>query len=161
MKVGLLFVCMGNICRSPSAQGVAEHLAMARGLASQLEIDSAGTHAYHIGNAPDPRSIEVAKQRGIDIACQRARQVQAVDFERFNYLIAMDHANRGELLRRQTESGQAEISMLGALNEAAEVIVPDPYYGGSEGFDQVLDLLFPAIDDLLMTLARRHNLGSS
>ena len=96
-KVKVLFVCMGNICRSPTAQGVFENLVVSQGLAERILIDSAGTHAYHVGNPPDRRSQAAAKDRGLDLSGQRARKVELLDFERFDYILAMDRTNLQDL----------------------------------------------------------------
>jgi protein-tyrosine phosphatase len=144
---------MGNICRSPMAQGVLEDRLRRAGLADGVEVDSAGTHAYHVASPPDPRAVAAAAARGIDISGQRARQVAAGDFERFDHVLAMDRDNLALLVDRCPPGARArprlvmDFAPTGTLGE-----VPDPYYGGEGGFDQVLDLLESAVDGLVSTL---------
>ena len=149
-KVSVLFVCMGNICRSPTAEGVFRHVVLQRNLQDTIEIDSAGTHAYHIGEMPDSRSQSTAKTRGIDLSGQRARKALAEDFERFDYVIAMDRSNFENLKNLRSESSHAKLHLFmefasGWDNEE----VPDPYYGGDNGFDQVFDMVQSASEGLL------------
>lgn len=156
MKVTrILFVCMGNICRSPTAEGVTRSMAECRGLPG-LEFDSAGTHDYHIGKAPDARATEAAAQRGYDLSALRARQVATRDFVYFDYILAMDRDNL-DLLRQACP--EAHAGKLGLFLDFAKGVemseVPDPYYGGPEGFEQVLDLIENAADGLLEKLDRR------
>ena len=148
----ILFVCMGNICRSPTAEGVARALAERQGLAQNYEFDSAGTHDYHIGEPPDRRSQAAALARGIDLSKLRARQVAAEDFERFDLILAMDRANLGWLIQRCPETQQHKLQLLldYAKNHPEEE-VPDPYYGGSRGFEHVLDLVEDAARGLLQS----------
>ncbi len=156
-KVAVLFVCMGNICRSPTAQGVFEHLVSQQGLREHILIDSAGTHAYHVGNPPDRRAQQAAAARGIDLSAQRARQVQRTDFERFDYILVMDRENESELRARCPDSWQDKIQLLLDYAPAfPETEVPDPYYGGQRGFEQVLDLIEAASEGLLEHLRRTH-----
>lgn len=145
----VLFVCMGNICRSPSAEAVFRQVVKARGLEKQYVIDSAGTHAYHVGEAPDKRSQKAALKRGIDMSAQRARQVVADDFDRFDYLIAMDKSNLAGMvaLVDASKHHRAQLIMDFAQTDFSEV--PDPYYGGGDGFELVLDLLEQACEGLL------------
>lgn len=152
-EINLLMVCLGNICRSPTAHAVMQHKLNAAGLAATVAVDSAGTAAYHIGKAPDPRSIEAAARRGYDLRELRARQVSSSDFRHFDYLLAMDHSNHGNLLRLSGPDGQSQVHLL--LDFAADAglrEVPDPYYGGEQGFEQVLDLVEQACDGLLAHL---------
>lgn len=152
-RTAILFVCMGNICRSPTAEGVFRARAQAAGL--DLEIDSAGTHAYHIGNAPDARSTRHAAARGYDLSGQRARQFAAADFERFDYLLAMDHDNL-EILQRACpprHRHKVRLFMEFATRSGSD-IVPDPYYGGTQGFDTVLDYVEDAADGLIAVLRK-------
>ena len=155
-KVSILFVCMGNICRSPTAQGVFEQLVRQRGLTEFISIDSAGTHAYHIGESPDRRSQAAAADRGVDLSSQRARQVVSDDFERFDYVLAMDQSNLRELQRlaRPAQRARARLFMEFA-QRWSEREVPDPYYGGSGGFDRVLDMVEDASAGLLEHLLKR------
>jgi protein-tyrosine phosphatase len=136
----VLFVCLGNICRSPTAEGVMRHLVSSRQLAG-WKLDSAGTADYHIGAAPDPRSQRAARRRGIDIGGLRARQICAADFESFELILAMDRANLAQLrrLRPATASSRLQLLMDYAPGAGVEE-VPDPYYGDEDGFETVLDL---------------------
>jgi protein-tyrosine phosphatase len=151
----VLFVCMGNICRSPTAEGVFRHLVAARAPELSIHIESAGTHAYHIGEPPDPRARRAAARRGVDIGALRARQVQAEDFARFDWIVVMDEQNRAHL---RTLSSPEHHSRIRLLLEFAPQLgradVPDPYYGGANGFDYVLDLVEEAGAGLLETILR-------
>lgn len=135
----VLFVCMGNICRSPTAHVVFREQVRERGLSDQLMIDSAGTHDFHRGKQPDVRAIETAAKQGLDMTDLRARQVQKHDFERFDYVVAMDSENLSAL-----------------QNSCPEV--PDPYYGGDEGFTRVLDMVTSACRCLLEHIVIEHAL---
>ncbi len=147
----VLFVCLGNICRSPTAEGVFRHILAERDLQDQFLVDSAGTGDWHIGNPPDRRAQAAAAERGIDISNLRARQVKDSDIHHFDYVIAMDHANRHELI---TLAGEFHANKVRLLLEFADIAgineVPDPYYGGERGFDQVLDLIEQASEGLLL-----------
>lgn len=158
--VKVLFVCMGNICRSPTAEGVFRHLVTTEQLAHRIEIDSAGTHAYHIGNPPDVRSQAAALRRGIDISSLRARRVSAVDFDRFDYVLAMDEDNLMHLAAvcPAEHRGKAKL-MLEFAQHLNERNVPDPYYGGPAGFERVLDLVEAAAEGLLADIRRCHLAG--
>ncbi|MCX7544811.1 low molecular weight protein-tyrosine-phosphatase [Marinicella gelatinilytica] len=149
-KNKILFICMGNICRSPSAEAVfAAQLAKA-GLQDEFIIDSAGTHAYHIGHSPDKRSVAAALKRGIDMQHLRARQVEAADFEKFDRLIVMDRANLMEIKSRFPDANHQKMSlMMSYAYDRVETEVPDPYYGDGDGFELVLDLLADASIGLL------------
>ena len=138
----LLFVCLGNICRSPLAQGVFAHVAKQAGHGERFIVDSAGTGAWHIGNPPDPRAQTAAAARGIDVSAQRARRVRREDFSQFDLLLAMDAANRAALLALSPEKCTHKVRLfLDDLPKPGGREVPDPYYGGAEGFEQVLDLI--------------------
>lgn len=150
----ILFVCLGNICRSPTAEGVLRAIAAREFPAIELDIDSAGTAEYHVGEPPDRRTVAAARRRGYDLASLRARQVQRDDFRRFNYVLAMDRANLAELERLRPEGAMAELALfLDYAPESNEREVPDPYYGGVEDFERVLDLCETAARGLLTRLA--------
>ncbi|MEC9376298.1 MAG: low molecular weight protein-tyrosine-phosphatase [Pseudomonadota bacterium] len=149
-KIGVLFVCMGNICRSPTAEGVFRKLINESNLDLKLEIDSAGTHAYHVGETPDARAINAALRRGIDISKQRARAVVKEDFNRFNYILAMDRSNLHELSNIQPKKISAEPSLLLDYSVGIDCNeVPDPYYGENSDFELVLDLLHQACNSFI------------
>jgi len=149
-SISVLFVCMGNICRSPSAQGVFEKLIVEKNLQSVVSVDSAGTHGYHIGGTPDSRSILAALNRNIDIGLQRARKVSKEDFETFDYIIAMDDDNYHDLLVLSPIEHRNKLHKMMAFSPHSKYMqVPDPYYGGEKGFELVLDLLQNASIGLL------------
>ncbi len=157
MKVKVLFVCMGNICRSPTAEAVFRRYVEQEGLADHIHIDSAGTHDYHIGAAPDPRTQQAAQQRGYDMSQLRGRQVEAVDFARFDYVLAMDQANLSILERLRPRDAQSHLGLfLEFAMRHAEREVPDPYYGGADGFERVLDMVEDAAAGLLQHIRQRH-----
>lgn len=154
--VNVLFVCMGNICRSPTAQGVFEHLLNSRKLDDVIKTDSAGTHAYHIGESPDARSQAVALERGVDLSLQRARKALAEDFNRFDYVIAMDRSNYSELERLASPAQRDKLHLFMDFSERwDEGEVPDPYYGGSHGFERVLDMVGDASEGLLEHILKK------
>jgi protein-tyrosine phosphatase len=156
-KVRILFVCMGNICRSPTAHGVFRALVETEGLAEQILIDSAGTHAYHVGEPPDRRAQETAQRRGIALADLRARKVSETDFAEFDYLVAMDQDNFVSLSSMCPEGLHEKLHLF--MDFAPEMRtreVPDPYYGGATGFERVFDLVEAAARGLLEDLRRRH-----
>ena len=150
----VLMVCMGNICRSPTAQGVLEKLVRDAGWADRIQVDSAGTHDHHVGRAPDERAQAHARRRGVDLSAQRARQLTARDFDAFDWVLVMDAANERAA---RTLCPPAQAHKLRRLTDfctrhgATEV--PDPYYGGAAGFEAVLDLVQDACAGLLRTLA--------
>ncbi len=151
-KTSVLFVCMGNICRSPTAEGVFRHHAEQAGLVDRLAIDSAGTHAYHTGEPPDRRARAAAERRGISLDGIRARRVSAEDFERFDVIMAMDADNLERLRSEAPEEYRAKIRLFLEYGGSSVQEVPDPYYGGSAGFERVLDLVEEASRGLLETL---------
>ncbi|MCC6209144.1 MAG: low molecular weight phosphotyrosine protein phosphatase [Gammaproteobacteria bacterium] len=158
--VRVLFVCMGNICRSPTAEGVFADLLRREGLIEHIHVDSAGTHAYHTGSAPDPRAQAAALRRGIDLRTQRARQVSDDDFERFDYILAMDHENLALLHDKCPEQFAHKLGLLlGYAPHLGIEEVPDPYYGGSAGFERVLDMVQEASEALLRDIRARHPAG--
>jgi len=150
-KISVLFVCMGNICRSPTAEGVFRHVVKQAGMQDQIRIDSAGTHAYHIGESPDKRSQAVAKKNGVDLSTQIARKVQASDFDKFDYILAMDRSNLEDLKRLALNQEQKDkISLfMDYADNWDNTEVPDPYYGGSNGFQNVFDMVKSASEGLL------------
>lgn len=152
-KVKVLFVCMGNICRSPTAEGVFTKLVQEHKLEKHFKIDSAGTHAYHVGNAPDSRAQSVARERGIDLSHLRARQVVFGDFEDFDYVLAMDDDNYSILIESCPEQHRSKVKyFLDYAPHLNEREVPDPYYGGSYGFERVLDMVEQASAGFLQAL---------
>ena len=156
-SVRVLMVCMGNICRSPMAEGVFRQRVAERGLSVPVEIDSAGTHSYHDGAPPDPRAQAAALRRGVDISGLRARRVLPADFERFDLLLAMDDENHATLLEQAGAEHHHKIRLL--LEFAGAGLqgpgnVPDPYYGGTLGFERVLDLVEEAMGGLLDEVER-------
>jgi protein-tyrosine phosphatase len=156
-EIKVLFVCMGNICRSPTAEAVFRHYVENAGLSERILIDSAGTHDYHIGDPPDLRAQRAAQQRGYDMSKLRGRQVEENDFRRFDYVLAMDKANLA-ILKRIAPPGsdtQAELFLEYARHHA-EREVPDPYYGVTDGFERVLDMVEDAAEGLLHEISQRH-----
>jgi len=151
----VLFVCMGNICRSPTAEGVFRHLAEQAGLSGQLHIDSAGTHAYHAGEPPDHRARTAAERRGMSLEGILARRVTEDDFERFDYIIAMDEDNLEHLRAEAPAHHHDKLRLFLEFGSSGEREVPDPYYGGSAGFERVLDLVEEASRGLLETLSHK------
>jgi protein-tyrosine phosphatase len=159
-KTSVLFVCMGNICRSPTAHGVMRKLLETQGEGLRIELDSAGTHAWHVNEAPDPRAQQAALARDVDISDLRARAVEVSDFHDFDYVVAMDRDNLNNLDRIRPPNSKAEVKLM--LSFAANTHsdkygedVPDPYYGGPEGFEDVLDMLEDASRGLLTELRKR------
>ncbi len=153
-RKAILFVCMGNICRSPTAEGVFRRLLEAEGEGLQVEIDSAGTHSYHAGAAPDRRAQAAALRRGIDLSAQRARQVTVEDFERFDFVLAMDEDNLAILHAQCPPARRQRVRLFLEYGTLGERNVPDPYYGGENGFERVLDLVEDAARGLLASLRR-------
>ena len=154
-KTSILFVCMGNICRSPTAEGVFRYHAALAGLAEQLHIDSAGTHAYHTGEPPDHRARAAAERRGMSLDGIFARRVTAEDFERFDYVIAMDEDNLDRLRAEAPVEHHGKVRLFLEFGPSKEREVPDPYYGGAAGFERVLDLVEEASRGLLETLSQK------
>jgi len=154
--VRVLFVCLGNICRSPTAEGVFRKLVQEQGLAQQIEIDSAGTHAYHVGAPPDARAQQAARRRGIDLSGLRGRQATARDIEQFDYVLAMDRENYENLLDICPNGLESKIRLFMEFAPArSEKEVPDPYFGGPAGFDRVLDMIEDAATGLLEDIRKR------
>lgn len=152
-NVSVLFVCMGNICRSPTAEGVFRHFVNEAGLNEEITVDSAGTHAYHVGEPPDRRAMAAAERRGVSLVGLKARRVTDDDFERFDHIIAMDEDNLIRLQEQSTDEYRDKISLFLSFAFDTETEVPDPYYGGGAGFERVLDLVEKASRGLLETLS--------
>lgn len=151
--VRVLFVCTGNICRSPTAEGVFRDLIEREGLAPSVFVASAGTHAYHEGSGADDRSAAAAAKRGIDLGRHVARQVRDTDFHTFDWVFAMDRSNHAELLERAPAEHREKVRLfLPLAPELGRVEVPDPYYGGRRGFEDVLDMIEAASAGLLAEL---------
>ena len=159
MKVRVLFVCMGNICRSPTAEAVFRNQVRAAGLQEAIAIDSAGTHDYHIGEPPDPRTRQAASRRGYDMSMLRGRQVSRSDFRKFDYVLAMDESNLSGLKRMRPQDFDGHLGLfLAFARHHAEREVPDPYYGGALGFENVLNMVEDAAQGLLEHIRQTHAL---
>lgn len=154
--IKVLFVCTGNICRSPTAEGVFRALVEDEGLAGRIAIDSAGTHAYHVGEPPDRRSTEAARRRGVELKELRARQLRKGDFAEFDLLLAMDRSHM-DLMRRACPPDLADrlALFLSFAPQLGLADVPDPYYGGGDGFERVLDMIEAGSAGLLAHLRGR------
>lgn len=149
-RTGVLFVCMGNICRSPTAEGVFRKVVTDAGLIDSIHIESAGTHAYHVGHPPDRRAQAAANRRGIVLKDIRAKRVRDEDFAAFDYILAMDRENLGELVARAPQAYSDRVHLfLEFAGSRRTLEVPDPYYGGPSGFELVLDLVEDASRGLL------------
>lgn len=154
--VRVLFVCLGNICRSPLAQGVFEDVLRREGLGDEVFVDSAGTGSWHVGHPPDERAQKSASLRGIDLSSQRARRIGPDDCQSFDYVLTMDEENYQTVAALCREGGAEVRPFLDYAPERAEIEVPDPFYGGSEGFEHVLDLVEEASEGLLEDIRRWH-----
>jgi len=156
--VKVLFVCMGNICRSPTAHGVFQALVNKNGLGEKIFVDSAGTHSYHIGSTPDPRSQHTARSRGVDLSRLRARQFQSKDFLDFDYLIAMDRSNFTQMAAIKPDEACARLElMLDYSDRYDQKEVPDPYFG-DDGFELVFDMVDEASEGLLRHIREQHRI---
>lgn len=158
MTVNVLFVCLGNICRSPTAHAIFEQKVVDSKLQSQIVVDSAGTGDWHLGHSPDERATAAAAKRGFDLSPLRARLVTADDFSVFDYVIAMDNSNLSDLQVMKPDSYLGELNLFLAYGADDTIEVPDPYYGDGNGFEQVLDLVEQASDGLLNHIVRKHSL---
>ncbi|MFZ0487739.1 MAG: low molecular weight protein-tyrosine-phosphatase [Arenicellales bacterium] len=156
--VRVLFVCLGNICRSPSAEGVFRSLLEREQLASVVHVDSAGTHAYHVGSPPDGRAQEAALRRGVDLSGLRGRRAGPEDIEAFDHILAMDRENFVNLVSIAGGHEEKIHLFMEYSQRFDETEVPDPYYGGANGFERVLDMIEDASEGLLLELRRRHAL---
>lgn len=152
-NASILFVCLGNICRSPSAEAVFKHKVKEHNL--DLRIDSAGTMGYHTGSPPDERSSEAGEARGYDFSGLACRRVRSEDFDEFDFIVAMDHENIKHLKSACPEPLQHKLHLFMSFSDTEEDIVPDPYYGGKKGFEYVLDLIELASDGLIEHLKNR------
>ncbi|WP_205619067.1 low molecular weight protein-tyrosine-phosphatase [Halomonas halocynthiae] len=153
--IRVLFVCLGNICRSPTAEGVFRQQLRESGLTERVEVDFCGVAGWHQGKAPDPRAQAAAAERGVDISGLRARQLNVGDFERFDYVLAMDHDNLAAIHGMCPEGSQVQKTLFLTYAGQSDMSVPDPYYGGDEGFEEVLDLIEAASRGLIGELAKR------
>ena len=162
MAYRLLFVCLGNICRSPSAENIMNHLIQQTGLEKHILCDSAGTSSYHIGSVPDRRMTAAAQARGIALI-GKARQFQITDFEDFDLILAMDKENYRDILSldRQNQHSHKVLMICEFATKHRDRSVPDPYYGGSDGFDHVINLLLDACDGLLQQIIQEQQLSPS
>ena len=153
----VLFVCMGNICRSPTAEAVFRHYVESADMSADIFIDSAGTHDYHIGDKPDARAQHAARQRGYDMSEMRGRQVGEDDFRNFDYVLAMDSANLAILQQIVPPNSNTKARLLLEFSRHhRERDVPDPYYGGADGFERVLDMVEDAAQGLLEEIRQKH-----
>jgi protein-tyrosine phosphatase len=158
-KIKVLFVCMGNICRSPTAEGVFSSLVTKKNLTAHFKIDSAGTHAYHIGDAPDLRAQKAARERGVELKHLRARKVAANDFHEFDHILVMDDDNFASLEAVCPEEFKHKLRhFLDYAPHLKTKEVPDPYYGGSYGFERVLDLVEHASEGFILSLQQAGEL---
>ena len=153
--VRVLFVCLGNICRSPSAEGVFRALVEQDGLSDHIEIDSCGTGNWHVGKSPDNRAREAARRRGIDISGLRARQIVASELDHFHYVLVMDRQNLADVKDLWRQNGGTQPRLFLEYGSSGHSEVPDPYYGGREGFEEVLDLIEEAGRGLLADIRGR------
>ncbi|MDH5444660.1 MAG: low molecular weight phosphotyrosine protein phosphatase [Gammaproteobacteria bacterium] len=155
--INVLFVCMGNICRSPTAEGIFRHIVQERNLSDSIITDSAGTHAYHVGEQPDRRAQATASKRGIDLSDLKARRVSEKDFKEFDYILAMDNDNYTVLEDLCPPDYQGNLSLfLEFARNHPGTEVPDPYYGGAKGFEVVFDMVEQAALGLLEHIQKRH-----
>ena len=151
----VLFVCLGNICRSPTAEGVLRHQLQAAGLADHVQVASAGTGDWHVGSQPDSRTCKAALARGYALSGQRAQQVKAGHFAKYDLILAMDESNLGHLRAMRPDTSTGELDLFLRRYGAALDEVPDPYYGGADGFEQVLDLIEDACKALVLEIKGR------
>jgi len=157
-KVAVLFVCMGNICRSPTAHGVFQAMVDELGLSDRILVDSAGTHSYHIGSPPDLRSQDTAQSRGVALTGLRARQFESEDFLDFDFLLAMDHSNLSNMLALSPDSARGRLELMLDYSEIyKQKEVPDPYYG-NDGFELVFDMISDASVGLLKHIRQQYSL---
>ncbi len=160
--INVLFVCLGNICRSPLAEGVLLHAIREKGLENQIHVDSSGTSSYHIGDSPDPRTMQNARENKI-ILTSKARQFRVEDFEKFDYILAMDQSNYRNILRLDPFGKyEHKVRLFREFDEQERgADVPDPYFGGEEGFQHVFEIVERSVSKLLDHLTEKHNLSVS
>ena len=159
MAIHIVFVCLGNICRSPSAQGILEKLVKDANLESQISVDSCGTAAFNVGKSPDPRAIAACKKQGYDIASQIARQITVEDYDKADYVIAMDNINMMNVKAWAPENYAGELSLFMRYGGASEYAqVPDPYYDDADKFDGTVKVLERAARGLLKQIREKHQL---
>lgn len=153
-KLRVLFVCLGNICRSPTADGVMRRLVVEHGLESKIDVDSAGTGGWHVGDPPDSRMQSHAKRRGYDLSVLKARKFVSDDFHEFDYVLAMDHSNFRDMKSIEPAGHTARFQLFGEYcrRDGDVPAVPDPYYGGAQGFETVLDMVEEGCGKLLETM---------
>ncbi|MCX4029426.1 low molecular weight phosphotyrosine protein phosphatase [Endozoicomonas sp. SM1973] len=157
--INVMFVCLGNICRSPTAHGIFQQMVVDDGLADRIQVASSGTSAYHIGEPPDGRSQQAASQRGYDLSWIRAQQVTLDDLEAYDYILAMDKNNLSALKQLAPVNHHNKLKLfMSFAQQQSEMEVPDPYYGGANGFAQVLDLVEMAAQGLLQQIKQEHPL---
>ncbi len=163
MSVNVLFVCLGNICRSPTAHGLFQAKVNAANLHHKITVDSAGTGGWHSGAAPDKRAQKIAQSRGYDISHLQARQVKPSDFNDFDYILAMDNENLINLQQQKPSDYKGVLGLFlveaGVVSGTESSEVPDPYYGGEEHFEYVIDLIDQAVDGLLQRICDEHRLN--
>lgn len=162
MSVQVLFVCLGNICRSPTAHGLFQHKVDSIGLSEKIIVDSAGTGGWHVGSAPDERAQATALERGYDISQLRARTIASPDFQQFDYILGMDKENMLNLSRLKPDNYRGKLGLfleIAGVAEGEEAVVPDPYYGGQAHFSNVLGLIEQGAEGLLKRIRQEHSIG--
>ena len=159
-QIKVLMVCLGNICRSPLAEGAFRSLVEQRGLSSQFHIDSAGTGAWHVGESPDPRSLKIASDFGVDLTTQKSRVLLGADIERFDYIFAMDRSNLSDILTRHTAGTSPKVHLFLGHRTQDQREVPDPYYDRIDGFRTVWSLVHEGSQYWLDRIMRERNLKS-
>ncbi|CAA0121802.1 Low molecular weight protein-tyrosine-phosphatase YfkJ [BD1-7 clade bacterium] len=159
-KIGVLFVCLGNICRSPSAQGIFQHRVNEAGLADYFDVDSCGTAPFNVGKSPDPRALIATEKFGYDITDQIARQIDEADYERFEYIIPMDRKNMMSLTAWQPKgyAGEIELFMKYHPNNCGMTQIPDPYHEGAEKFFPIIETIEQASEGLLSYIREKHGI---
>lgn len=159
-KVGVLFVCLGNICRSPTADGIFRHLVKAASLGDKIHVDSCGTGGWHAGEAPDKRTQAHAKERGYDLSMLRGRQFKKSDFEDFQYILCMDYDNLANIKDLEPVDSKAILQLFGEYceHQGTPHAVPDPYYGGADGFENVINMVEEGCRNLLEKIREDHSL---